>query len=76
MFYSWADVMLHERFLDNLDDDEVRERTRRATIALFELVSVASAATELVAHFDEIVAPCQESATCAPAFGSRRALPS
>ncbi len=62
MFYSWADVMLHERFLDNLDDDEVRERTRRATIALFELVERGKCRHQaLVAHFDEIVAPCQES---------------
>jgi len=37
-FYSWADVMLHERFLDRLEDPSLRQRTRAATVALFELL--------------------------------------
>jgi len=59
MFYSWADVKLHERFLDNLDDDSVRERTRLATVALFDLVERSRCRHQaLVAHFDEVIEPC------------------
>jgi len=59
MFYSWADVKLHERFLDNLDDESVRERTRLATVALFDLVERSRCRHQaLVAHFDEVIEPC------------------
>jgi ATP-dependent DNA helicase RecQ len=62
MFYSWADVKLHERFLDNLDDDSVRERTRLATVALFDLVERSRCRHQaLVAHFDEVIGPCGSS---------------
>jgi len=59
MFYSWADVKLHERFLDGLEDADVRERTRAATVALFDLVERTRCRHQaLVAHFDEVIAPC------------------
>ena len=59
LFYSWADVKLHERFLDGLDDDAVRARTRAATVALFDLVERRRCRHQaLVAHFDEVIAPC------------------
>ena len=59
MFYSWADVKMHERFLDGLDNDEVRERTRAATVALFDLVERTRCRHQaLVAHFDEVIDPC------------------
>lgn len=62
MFYSWADVKLHERFLDGLDDPEVRERTRAATVALFDLVERTRCRHQaLVAHFDETIGPCGAS---------------
>ncbi len=62
MFYSWADVKLHERFLDNLDDESVRERTRLATVALFDLVERSRCRHQaLVAHFDEVIGSCGSS---------------
>jgi len=62
MFYSWADVKLHERFLDGLDDATVRERTRAATVALFDLVERTRCRHQaLVSHFDETIAPCVNS---------------
>ncbi len=62
MFYSWADVKLHERFLDNLDDASVRERTRLATVALFDLVERSRCRHQaLVAHFDEGIESCGSS---------------
>lgn len=62
LFYSWADVMLHERFLDNVEDDVVRKRTRAATVALFNLVEHSHCRHQvLVAHFDEVIAKCGDA---------------
>ncbi len=62
LFYSWADVKLHERFLDGLDDEAVRERTRRATVSLFDLVEQTRCRHQaIVAHFDEVIGPCASS---------------
>ena len=62
MFYSWADVKMHERFLDGMDDPDVRERTRAATVALFDLVERTRCRHQaLVAHFDEVIEACGES---------------
>lgn len=59
MFYSWADVKMHERFLDGLEDDELRARTRAATVALFDLVERTRCRHQaLVAHFDETITQC------------------
>ena len=59
LFYSWADVKMHERFLDNIENRELRERTRRATIALFDMVERARCRHQmLVSHFDEEIGPC------------------
>ena len=38
LFYSWADVKLHERFLNEIDDPDVFHAKRQATVDLFELV--------------------------------------
>jgi superfamily II DNA helicase RecQ len=62
MFYSWADVKLHERFLDNLDDDDLRRQTRAATVALFDLAERKKCRHQaLVAHFDEGHRPCSDA---------------
>jgi ATP-dependent DNA helicase RecQ len=61
-FYSWADVKQHERFLDALDDEAHRRRSRAATVALFELLERHACRHQaLVAHFDEAIAPCEGS---------------
>jgi ATP-dependent DNA helicase RecQ len=61
-FYSWADVMQHERFLDRLEDPALRQRTRAATVALFELLERRCCRHQaLVAHFDETIAACGSS---------------
>jgi ATP-dependent DNA helicase RecQ len=62
LFYSWADVKLHERFLERLEDDALRKRTRAATVALFDLVEQPRCRHQsLVAHFDEAIEPCGSS---------------
>ena len=62
MFYSWADVKMHERFLDSLEDDAIRKRTRAATVALFDLVERSACRHQaLVAHFDENISSCNSA---------------
>jgi ATP-dependent DNA helicase RecQ len=62
LFYSWADVIGHERFLDRLDDAEIREDTRRKTVDLFRLVDRGGCRHRaLVGYFDETIEPCGTS---------------
>ena len=59
LFYSWADVKLHERFLNDIDDPELFHRKRQATTALYRLVEAPRCRHQaIVAHFDETMAPC------------------
>jgi ATP-dependent DNA helicase RecQ len=59
LFYSWADVLLHERFLDEIPDPGQRAARRRATIELFELAERAACRHRaIVGHFDEEIAAC------------------
>jgi ATP-dependent DNA helicase RecQ len=59
LFYSWADVKLHEAFLDAIDDLEQR-RIRLASIKnLFNLLERKRCRHQsIVAHFAEEIAPC------------------
>ncbi len=62
LFYSWADVKLHERFLTDIHDAEVRRRKQQATVDLFRLVDRGGCRhRRLVAYFDEEIADCGES---------------
>jgi ATP-dependent DNA helicase RecQ len=62
LFYSWADVKMHERFLDRVEDDALRRRTHAATVRLFELVERPSCRHQaLVAHFDETIDACGDA---------------
>jgi ATP-dependent DNA helicase RecQ len=59
LFYSWADVIGHERFLDGTQDDALREAKRSATVGLFELVDRGACRHRAVlAHFGEEMEPC------------------
>jgi ATP-dependent DNA helicase RecQ len=59
LFYSWADVKLHERFLNDIDDPELWQQKQQATAALFRLVeSGACRHRAILAHFDEAMGPC------------------
>ena len=62
VFYSWADVKMHERFLNDIDDPEVWHEKRRNTVALFELLESGGCRHQgILAHFDEPMAPCGTS---------------
>jgi ATP-dependent DNA helicase RecQ len=59
LFYSWADVKLHERFLDDIDDPDLWHAKRQATVDLFRLVDARRCRHQgILRHFDERMAPC------------------
>jgi ATP-dependent DNA helicase RecQ len=59
LFYSWADVRLHERFLDAIPDPDQRAEKRRATVDLFEMADSRECRHRaIVEHFDEEIAAC------------------
>ena len=62
LFYSWADVKLHERFLDDIDDPDVFHQKRQATTALYRLIESGRCRHQaILAHFDETMAPCESA---------------
>jgi ATP-dependent DNA helicase RecQ len=62
LFYSWYDVKVRERFLDEIPDDELRRAKHEATIALFRLADGNGCRHRaLLAHFDESIEPCGSS---------------
>ncbi len=62
LFYSWADVKMHERFLSEIDDPEVFRQKRQSTIDLFDLVDRRQCRHQaILRHFDEEMAPCGTS---------------
>ncbi len=59
LFYSWADVKMHERFLDGIEDRELRQTKRRATVSLFNLLESGQCRHQaILRHFDETMKPC------------------
>jgi ATP-dependent DNA helicase RecQ len=62
MFYSWADVKQHERFIDALEDPVHHRRRRDAIIALYQLLERSSCRHQaIVRWFDEEIAPCDDA---------------
>jgi ATP-dependent DNA helicase RecQ len=91
LFYSWADVKMHERFLDVIEDPGLRQEKARATTHLFDLVERGACRHRaVVAHFEEEIPDCVDAcdvcrgvtveeltaaAMVAPAAPRRRARP-
>jgi ATP-dependent DNA helicase RecQ len=62
LFYSWADVKLHERFLNDIDDPDLWHRKRQMTVDLFQLLESARCRHQaILAHFDEDMPNCGAS---------------
>ncbi len=62
LFYSWADVKLHERFLNEIDDPDLWHQKRQATVDLFNLVEAEGCRHQgIVRHFDEAMPPCGDA---------------
>jgi ATP-dependent DNA helicase RecQ len=59
VYYSWADVIGYDTFLDGIEDPELRAETRAKTVALFRLLDGSRCRHQAAcAHFDEVLAPC------------------
>ena len=70
LFYSWADVKVRERFLDEIDDPVVREGKRRAAVDLFRLADRdACRHRGLLAYFGEDFEGCGESCDVCTGLG-------
>jgi ATP-dependent DNA helicase RecQ len=62
VFYSWADVKLHERFLADIEDVRVREQRHRATVELFRILDQGGCRHQaILRHFDEEMGPCGDA---------------
>jgi ATP-dependent DNA helicase RecQ len=58
-FYSWVDVLGYDRFLDEIEDPELRAETRARTVGLFNLLERSGCRHQaLCGYFDESVSPC------------------
>jgi ATP-dependent DNA helicase RecQ len=66
VFYSWADVIGYDTFLDGIEDAALREDTRRKTVELFRLLDRGGCRHQAAcAYFDETLEPCGASCdTC------------
>ncbi|TVP57467.1 MAG: ATP-dependent DNA helicase RecQ [Gemmatimonadales bacterium] len=62
LFYSWADVKMHERFLNEIDDPDLWQQKRQTTVDLFEMVERRVCRHRAILHhFDEAMDACGES---------------
>jgi len=59
VFYSWADVKMHEWFLNDIEDLELREAKRQVTVSLFNLLESGRCRHQaILRHFSEEMGPC------------------
>jgi ATP-dependent DNA helicase RecQ len=62
VFYSWADVINYDGFLNDIEDPDLREETRARTVGLFRVLDQSGCRHQaLVGYFDEAIGPCGES---------------
>ncbi len=62
LFYSWYDVKVRERFLDEISDEGQREARRQSTVSLFRLADRDACRHQgVLAHFGEEFDACGES---------------
>jgi len=62
LFYSWADVKLHERFLSDIEKPDLRRAKQQSTVSLFNLLESGRCRHQaILRHFDEEMGPCLHS---------------
>jgi ATP-dependent DNA helicase RecQ len=62
VYYSWADVIGYDTFLDGIEDPELKAETRRKTVELFRLLDGSGCRHRAAcAYFDEALEPCGSS---------------
>src|SRR6185436_9920513 len=62
VYYSWADVIGYDAFLDSIEDAALKAETRRKTVELFRLLDGSQCRHRAAcAYFDEALEPCGSS---------------
>jgi ATP-dependent DNA helicase RecQ len=62
LFYSWADVKLHERFLDGIEDPDQWQEKRATIVRLFELLERNRCRHQsILQYFHEEIGACETS---------------
>jgi len=62
VMYSWADVIAYDAFLSGIEDDTLREETRRKTVDMFRLLDDGGCRHRaIVGFFDEVIERCGSS---------------
>jgi ATP-dependent DNA helicase RecQ len=62
VFYSWADVVGYDMFLDEIADPALRSETRARTVDLFRLLDRSACRHQaLCGYFDERIEPCGDA---------------
>jgi ATP-dependent DNA helicase RecQ len=62
LFYSWADVKMHERFLDDIDDPDLYWTKLEASKSLFRMVENGGCRHRgILSHFSEEISDCGAS---------------
>ena len=62
LFYSWADVIARERFLAEIEDEQLRREKKQGMVRMFELAdSSVCRHKRILAYFDETIESCGES---------------
>jgi len=62
LFYSWADVKLHERFLDGIEDRDLWRLKRSAIVHVYDTIERGRCRHQaILKHFDEHIEPCGTS---------------
>ncbi len=62
VMYSWSDVIAYDAFLSGIENDTLRDETRRKTVDLFRLIDDAGCRHRaIVGFFDEVIEPCGSS---------------
>ncbi|RMH16834.1 MAG: ATP-dependent DNA helicase RecQ [Gemmatimonadetes bacterium] len=62
LFYSWADVKQHERFLDDIDDPDLYHAKLQATRALYRLAEAGGCRHRaILRHFAEEIGDCGDA---------------
>ncbi|MEJ2318447.1 MAG: ATP-dependent DNA helicase [Gemmatimonadales bacterium] len=75
LFYSWADVKVRERFLEQIADRDLRRAKRQAAVNLFQLAEREACRHQaLVAHFGEKVPACRDSCDVCTGVGVRELI--
>lgn len=62
LFYSWADVKGHERFLDGIEDRSLWRLKRNAIVHVYDSIDRGGCRHQaILGHFDEQIEPCGTS---------------